>query len=295
MSAAAGTLLLHDDLRDAVAYCREVTRTRAANFYWGLRLTPEPQRSAMYAIYAWMREADDIVDGASAGSDAARSIHAFRVQTRTALAGEAGDPKSLWRALAAVSRAYPLDASDFEAMIDGQIADLQPRRLQDGADLRRYCEQVASSVGRVCVRIWGYQSPDALVLASERGVAFQLVNVIRDVAEDARMGRVYIPQDHFDAAGIDVDALLRWQDPPRCHRLMDGMITAARERFEASAQLDSLIEPSCRPTLRGLTGMYRALLERMAARPERVVQCRVSVPKLQKLLVILGARLSGVR
>jgi len=295
MSATAGTLLLHEDLRDAVQYCREVTRARAANFYWGLRLTPEPQRSAMYAIYAWMREADDIVDGASAGSDVARSIQTFRAHTRLALRGEVAEPTSLWRALAAVARAYPLDASDFEAMIDGQIADLRPQRLQHEVELRHYCEQVASSVGRVCVRVWGYQSPDALALASERGVAFQMVNVIRDVAEDARMGRVYIPQERFDGAGIDVDGLLQWRDPPRCLALLEGMIESARDRFEASAPLESMIEPTCRPTLRGLTGMYRALLERMSTDPERVVRQRVSVPTLQKALVILRARLAGGR
>jgi phytoene synthase len=295
MSAATGTLLLTEDLRDAVEYCREVTRTRAANFYWGLRLTPEPQRSAMYAIYAWMREADDIVDGASAANDAAQSIQAFRVHTRLALLGEVAEPTSLWRALAAVARAYPLVMSDFEAMIDGQIADLRPQRLQRETELRQYCEQVASSVGRVCVRVWGYQGKDALALASERGVAFQMVNVIRDVAEDARMGRIYIPQERFDDAGVDLDGLLHWREPSRCLALIEGMIKAARDRFEASTPLESMIEPTCRPTLRGLTGMYRALLERLAADPERVVRQRVSVPTLQKALVIFRARLAGRR
>jgi len=295
MSAAAGTLLLHEDLRDAVQYCREVTRTRAANFYWGLRLTPEPQRSAMYAIYAWMREADDIVDGAPAGSDAARSIQLFRAHTQLALRGDVGEPTLLWRALAAVASAYPLELSDFDAMIDGQIADLRPRRLQREVEFRRYCEQVASSVGRVCIRVWGYQDEHALALASERGVAFQMVNVIRDIAEDARMGRVYIPQERLDGAGVDVDGLLHWREPRRCRALIDGMIAAARDRFEASASLDAMIEPTCRPTLRGLTGMYRALLERMAGDPERIVRERVSVPRLQKALVILRARLAGGR
>jgi len=290
MSATAGTLLLTAELRDAVEHCREITRTRAANFYWGLRLTPEPQRSAMYAIYAWMREADDIVDGASAESNASHAIATFRAHTHRALRGEAVEGTSLWRALAAVARVYPLDASDFEAMIDGQIADLRPQRLQTESELRQYCQQVASSVGRVCVRVWGYRSPDALALASERGVAFQMVNVIRDVAEDARMGRVYIPHERLASAGVDVDGLLQWRDPTRCRALLEGMIQTARERFEASAPLDQLIEPSCRPTLRGLTGMYRALLERMAADPARVVRQRVSVPALQKAWVILRAR-----
>ncbi len=295
MSTTSEALLLQEDLRDAVEYCRDVTRARAANFYWGLRLTPEPQRSAMYTIYAWMREADDIVDGTSVDGDAASTIQAFRANTRLALRGTVAEPTSLWRAFAAVARAYPLDLNDFEAMIDGQIADLRPQRLHQEEELRQYCEQVASSVGRVCVRVWGYQCVDALALASERGVAFQMVNVIRDVAEDARMGRVYIPQARFDRAGIDLEALLQWRDPPRCMALLEGMIDAARDRFEVSAPLESMIEPACRPTLRGLTGMYRALLERLAADPERVVRQRVSVPTLQKALVIVRARLAGER
>ena len=111
----------------AIAVCREITRTRAGNFYWGLRLTPEPRRSAMYAIYAWMREADDIVDGqvfgaqsgaTSRANSGASDIHAFRSATVDALAGRSLSDKPIWRALSAVAREYPLDSSDFHSMID---------------------------------------------------------------------------------------------------------------------------------------------------------------------------------
>ena len=201
MSLVAGNALLSDpSVRDAVAACREITRHRAANFYWGLRLTPEPKRSAMYSIYAWMREADDLVDGrGSAGPGDSMTIEAFRAATVEALAGETRSVDPIWRSLSAVAREYPLDPCDFHSMIDGQLADLQPRQLANWCELECYCRQVASTVGSICVRIWGYDDPRAIELAIDRGIAFQLTNILRDVVEDVGLGRVYLPYDELES------------------------------------------------------------------------------------------------
>ena len=192
MSAVAESALQSDaEIRAAVAVCREITRVRAGNFYWGLRLTPEPRRSAMYTIYAWMRQADDIVDGQTAGSVAGASdILAFRNATVEALASRSRSIEPVWRALSEVAREYEFDVSDFHSMIDGQVADLQPRRIENWEELRNYCCQVAGTVGTVCVRVWGYEDPRALVLAVDRGIAFQLTNILRDVVEDVGLGRI---------------------------------------------------------------------------------------------------------
>ncbi len=298
MSALAANALRDDPkIRDAVSICREITKVRAANFYWGLRLTPEPKRSAMYAIYAWMRKADDIVDsGASHGRDAEHGreeVAAFRRATVAALAGNCALDDPLWYALSAVARGYPLDADDFHVMLDGQLADLEPRRFTDAPQLRTYCEQVASSVGSLCVRIWGYSDPRALALARERGIAFQLTNILRDVVEDLSMGRVYVPQTEFDQAEVTAEQLSRWEKPQQCDALMRSMICQAREHFARSRPLDALIDPSCRPTSWALTEIYEQILERIARDPSQVARGRVSLSLARKVMIALRARRMG--
>ena len=283
-------------IRRAVADCREITRTRAGNFYWGLRLTPEPQRSAMYSIYAWMREADDIADELDADPSArATRIAAFRAATDQALAGATPHGASIWKALAVVSREYSLDARDFHSMLDGQIADLQPRRIHEWDELRTYCTQVASTVGCVCVRIWGYDDPAAIGLAIDRGIAFQLTNIVRDVIEDIGRGRVYLPACDFARVGITPEELSRWSNPRACADLMGQMIGRARDHFERSAPLEAMITPACRPTLRAMTEIYRQLLEQIARDPSRVTRERVALSTVRKILIGLRATSIGGR
>ncbi len=298
MSVAPPSALLSDpSTRHAISACRAVTRARAANFYWGLRLTPEPKRSAMFAVYAWMREVDDLVDertGGSAGSERAR-VDAFERTTMEALQGHRCGDAPIWRALAAVAREYPLDASDFRGMIDGQRADLVARPVRSWSELESYCGQVASTVGRVCVRIWGFTDPAAMSLATSRGIAFQLTNILRDVREDAQLGRTYIPSDALEAVGLSLEYLLAWSNPDACHCVLAEVASRARDHYESSAPLEGLIDSDCRATLRALTGIYRALLDRMNDDLSQVVRGRVSIPAHHKLLIALRARWAGHR
>jgi phytoene synthase len=299
MSAAAGW----EDPRvmRAVAACRRITRQRAANFYWGLRLTPEPKRSAMYAIYAWMRRADDIVDGASntlSTDDLRAQVDSFRGSTRRALSGDDadavscadGDLAATWIALAATARAYPLEAAEFDAMLDGQIEDCVPRAMRTREELDQWCWKVASTVGIVCVRVWGHRPGPAIELAADRGIAFQLTNVIRDFTEDLARDRVYLPQEDFDAAGLTPQSLASWIDPVRCHAFVLWQCERARALYRSSEPLDSLVSPDCAPVLRALTEIYRQLLERIAANPEAIVRRRVSLPIWRKIAIGLSAR-----
>lgn len=292
MSLSSASMLTSDPrVREAIDHCRRVTRTRAGNFYWGLRLTPEPRRSAMYAIYAWMRQADDIVDGTSSSeSERGARVASFRRATERALTGTAEPGDRLFCALAAVASEFPLEKADFHSMIDGQLADLVPQRIKNWDELREYCCQVAGTVGSVCVRIWGYDRAEAIPLAFQRGIAFQLTNILRDVVEDVSMGRVYLPQELFDRFGITPAQLCAWSDPPRCDALMRSMITTAREHFESSRSLESMIDAPCRPTLRALTGIYEELLNKIARDPSQVVRKRVALPTIQKVIIALRAR-----
>ncbi len=289
------SLLTNDpQIREAVAACRAVTRTRAGNFYWGLRLTPEPQRSAMYAIYAWMREADDLADSDQAGCGSRiRGVEDFRAATDDALAGTTTSAAPVWRALAAVAREFPLNPADFHGMLDGQLADLQPRQIQTWDELIHYCTQVASTVGCVCVRVWGYHDPAAIGLAVERGIAFQLTNIVRDVSEDIGRGRIYLPACEFERVGVSPKQLAAWEKPAQCTALLESAINRAREAFAHSAPLDGMITPECRPTLCAMSEIYRQLLERIARQPSQVVRRRVSLSTLRKVFIGLRAKSMG--
>lgn len=285
----------------AVEACRRITRQRAANFYWGLRLTPEPKRSAMYAIYAWMRRADDIVDGAaeSLPMESLRAqVEAFRASTRRVLSGDDSEAagcadaelSATWIALAATARAYPLEAAEFDAMVDGQLEDAVARSMRTRAELEQWCWKVASTVGIICVRVWGHRPGPAIELAADRGIAFQLTNVIRDFTEDLGRDRIYLPADEFAAAGLTPQSLASWSDPARCREFVSAQCERARCLYRKSEPLDALVSPDCAPVLRALTEIYRQLLERIAADPEAIVRRRVSLPIWRKIAIGLSAR-----
>lgn len=167
-----GTLIDVPTDESAREYCRALTRREARNFYYGLRLLPEPQRSGLYCIYAWMRQIDDIADDEHDGRNPTIELERFRTQTREAFEGKVGTAP-MWRGFSATIRQFALDPHPFDDMIQGQQADLtfvQPETMED---LAAYCQQVASSVGRICISIWGYRGESALDLPTNEGSRFR--------------------------------------------------------------------------------------------------------------------------
>ena len=285
----------------ALLYCREVTRRRARNFYYGLKLLPEPQRSALYAIYAWMRRADDLVDAAGEGGKTAETkLVDFGRKTVDAVGGAAAGTTSARTAmrdpvlvgLHEVARRFPLDVELFRAMLEGQLDDLAGRSYRTFADLREYCERVASSVGLVCISIWGYEGEEAPTLAVERGIAFQLTNILRDVNQDLDSGRVYLPREDFERHGITPETLRAWADPVRCRSFLLEQIDRAEDFYRRSEPLDDMITPACRPTLWTMTRIYHGLLRQMRADPARIIRGRrVRLGALNKGTIVIRARL----
>ena len=168
----------------ALEACAEITRTQARNFYHGLRLLPSPKREALYAVYAWMRIADDIADEEGASADARRArLDELAAGTRHALAGEARDDAPVLVALAAISRRYALPAADFEGALEGQRMDLEPRVYATFAETELYCDRVASTVGRICLDIWGVRDGADAARAREL-VAWGVDSIITDRPAD---------------------------------------------------------------------------------------------------------------
>ena len=289
------------DLAPAYAWCRDVARRRARNFYYGLKLTPEPRRSAVYAIYAWMRTGDDLVDDAGEPAEKRARLEGFARATAKALDGHAGADAApvagapqMWAAFAGTVARFGVARRDVAAMLAGLGEDIDHNGYATIEELERYCGRVASSVGRVCVTIWGVREgvsmEEAFALADRRGVAFQLTNIMRDFAEDFDEGRVYLPQESFYRAGVTPEALRRWENPAACALLVSDLAAVARGAFDGSAALEEMVDPACAPTLWAMTRIYSGLLRKIEDRPARVVgETRIRLQSIHKAILAMRA------
>jgi phytoene synthase len=274
-------------------YCRDLTRREAKNFYYGLKLLKEPKRSAMYALYAYMRLVDDIADDDANGrtiEQRAADLAQWAVLTRAAIAaGESGEaPRGhiVWPAFAAMVGKYKVPAQLFDDMIAGQRQDLTPVPMATFDDLHQYCYRVASVVGVASLYVWGFDGGEATVdLAIDRGIAFQLTNVLRDLREDAARGRCYLPADELTRFGVSEESIAQGEESPAFLDLMRFQITRAREYYGRSAPLEEKVRPDSRATLGAMTAIYRGILEKIAEDPARVLHQRVGLGKMKKLLI----------
>ena len=283
------------DRQTRLAYerCAEVVRRRARNFWYGLRLTPEPKRSALYAIYAWMREADDLADEPGPTTEQRRTaLQRFRDRTAPILDGAAPDgDEPMWLALADVVRRHELPADAFHEMIDGQILDLDWGACPDRATLDRFCELVASTVGRVCVAVWGHDGHPAVAeMVRRRGLALQQTNVLRDLREDRERGRVYLPADELDAAGLDIESIVAWRDPERCEAFVRTQVDLVEAHYEAASTLEGHLDPDARATSWAMVEIYHGLLRRIADAPGRLARDRVTLGRWRKVRIAWKAR-----
>lgn len=285
----------------AYAACRAIARREAKNFYYSFVALPAHKRDAMCAIYAFMRHADDISDDESKDHAARRAELALWTEAWRDPTAAGGDP--VFVAVRDTQNRFAIPDNLLEQLIQGIAMDLQPeaasRTHTDGLDsfptfpdLYRYCYYVASVVGLVCIRIFGYSSPAAEKLAEETGIAFQLTNILRDVREDAERGRVYIPADELAASGTsaaqlaDVRSGAELTDSQR--RVLAGIARRARAYYQSADRLLPLISSDSRPALRVLVKIYSRLLTQIEARRFDVFTTRVQVPTWQKLLILSG-------
>ena len=303
------------------AYCEQLTRAKARNFYYGLKLLPEPKRSDMFALYAYMRLIDDIADGeddngevqvrvngnehingsgclqpARTSEQREHDLEAWRVVTGAVLVGDArfaaAAGHEAWPAFADMARRNRLPQRLFDDVIAGQRQDLRPAAFETFDQLHEYCYRVAGTVGLASIHVWGFTGgDDTRQLAIDRGVAFQLTNILRDIREDADRGRTYLPQDDLAAAGLTGDDVRAGRaDAGRFVELMRQQIARAELYYERSAGLESRIAPDSRPTLVAMTEIYRGLLRKLAADPARVLRERVSLSLFTKVLIGWRAR-----
>jgi 15-cis-phytoene synthase len=285
----------------AVAYsvCRSITRSSAKNFYYAFLVLPAAKRQALCAVYAYMRRCDDIADDFKIPAYERRQrLEAWLDGFHRAESGHPTDDPVLL-ALADTQRRFKIPVELLDQLAYGTGMDIQddaaggssgPAELKilyrSFSDLRQYCYRVASVVGLVCIRIFGYQDPLAESLAENLGLAFQLTNIIRDVQEDAAMGRIYLPAEDLERFKIATSEFREKAIPERLRWLLAAEADRAREYYSSAKDLMLLIDEDSQPALWVLTTIYRRLLEKISDRKYNVFGKKISLTVREKVIIL---------
>jgi phytoene synthase len=281
------------DLDASFAYCRRLAKRTAKNFYYSFLALPADVRRDMCALYAYMRVCDDLGDEEGVPAEARReSLRTWRQDVLHALeTGDSAHP--VLPALADVVRRRGVPHEPLLDVIAGVEMDLSPVRYQTFAQLSDYCYHVAGAVGVCCIHVWGFEGDEAIRRAVECGRAFQLTNILRDLGEDARMGRVYLPQEDLDRFGYDPAGFALGRTDDAFRRLMQFQVARARDDYRRSEPLARLLTPTGRPVLAAMRRIYGGLLDQIERRDYDVFRRRVALPRWKKLAFVAAAVLRG--
>jgi len=272
---------------------RRLAHRRGANFSLGFRLLPPGKRRAVYAAYAACRIPDDLVDEAEAGVSRAelhRRLDDWVGELERTYAGRPN--RTATRALAEVLARYPIPKSALLGLVEGCRMDLERRRYATFTDLERYCELVAVTISEISLAIFGVLRVEARSAGRHLAMALQLTNICRDVGEDLGRDRIYLPQEELERFGVGEDDLRAERVAGAEYaNLMAFECERAREHFEAANALPGMIRADARPAVRVMGGVYRRVLDRVAAKPGAAFQRRVELPRWQRLIAIAAGLL----
>lgn len=292
--------MTHQQLSHAYAVCRGVARRTAKNFYYGFLVLPSEKRNALCAVYAFMRHADDIADDPTLEiTQKKQRLGDWLQAAKRVFSGEPTDDPVLM-ALADAQQKFRVPTDLFEKLVYGTSLDLEipPASAEAPAilcstfeDLKQYCYYVASVVGLVCIHIFGYEDKKAEILAEDCGLAFQLTNIIRDVREDAGMGRIYIPEIDLALVGLNATnfSAAALADPASAQQLrpvLEYEADRARKFYQSGKWLMELVHEDSRGALWVLVEIYSRLLRKIADRNYDVFTERVSLSTWEKLRVL---------
>jgi phytoene synthase len=272
-------------LEESYLHCERIARAKAKNFYYSFLVLPKPKRLAMCAVYAFMRECDDLSDESGATT---QRLDAWREDLHRSLDGSMAD-HALWPAFADTVHRYNIPRVYLEDMIDGVSSDLsftQPRNFEE---LYRYCYRVASVVGLTITHIFGFRDARALEMAEKCGIAFQLTNIIRDVKEDIGNQRIYLPADWMERYGVTEAHLRAGATSPALHDLLAELGARARQYFEFSRPLIGMVQPDSQGSLWALIEIYDRLLKKIVAADYHVLETRHALSLAEKLGILLRA------
>lgn len=281
-------------LETAYGVCRHIARSSARNFYYGFLALPRRKRNALSAVYAFMRQADDLSDDASLSIPERRRKLGEWLDRYHKVAEGAPTDDPVFMALRHSQERYNIPTALLDKLVQGTAMDLYAKAPDEAqpegvviayrtfAELYDYCYHVASVVGLTCIRIFGYREPFAEQLAEEVGVAFQLTNILRDIKEDASLGRIYIPQEDLEQFGISAHELVAGSNLARIRPLLEMEANRAREFYKAADKLLPLIDEDSQGALWTLVTIYHRLLECIAERQYDVFSTRIRLSGIEK-------------
>jgi len=284
----------------AYSVCKGITRRAARNFYYAFLVLPRRKREALYAVYAFMRRCDDITDDPRLSpAERRQQLETWVDALHEAQQGHPTDDAILL-ALTDAQRRFTIPSGLLDELALGTAMDVEESELPALAadtpglsihyktfeELRAYCYRVASVVGLVCIHVFGYRDPSAEPLAERCGLAFQLTNIIRDVKEDAGLGRIYLPEEDLAKFGLTVSDVLASPDPARFRPLLAMEADRAREFYASGEELIPYISEDSQPALWVLVTIYRSLLERIAEKQYDVFTAKVALSTWEKLRIL---------
>ena len=264
-------------------YCQQKAAASGSSFYYSFLFLPPERRRAITALYAFCREVDDVVDETEDLQLAATKLAWWRAELANYAGGKAQHPVT--KALEPFRESFSISVEKLNQIIDGMEMDLTQTRYLDWPGLERYCYHVASVVGLLAAGIFGYRDARTLGYARELGIAFQLTNIIRDVGEDARKNRIYLPMDDLKRFGVPAADILQARETPAFRELMAFEAARAREHYEKAMQaLPAQDRKAQRPGL-VMAAIYRTLLDEIERDGFRVLSQKTSLTPLRKLWI----------
>jgi phytoene synthase len=263
-------------------------RKSGSNFYYSFLVLPAEKRRAFYAVYAFMRYCDDISDGDAGLESKRKSLRDWRSRLDAAFSGNTQN-NPIFPAFSDTVHRFSIPSQYFHWIIDGAEMDLGISDYETFEELYRYCFNVASAVGLVCLQIFGFREERAKKLAEQCGIAFQLTNILRDIKEDAERGRVYLPAEDLKKFGYTREELKKGVLDERFRKLMRFETERIREYYEAARNLLPLVEKASRPSLWAMITIYERILDRIVERQFDVFRDRVRVDAGEKLMIALRA------
>ncbi len=278
-------------MTDHHQYCQDKAAASGSSFYYSFMFLPAERRRAITALYAYCREVDDVVDECTDPGVARTKLAWWRNEVARLYAGNPQHPVT--RALADIIGPFDITEDQLIMVIEGMAMDLEYNRYPDFATLQTYCHRVAGVVGLMSARIFGYTDPRTLEYAADLGLAFQLTNIIRDVGEDARRNRVYLPLDELAAAGLDPAQIVHCQDSEAFHQLMLQQVNRAIATYD---QAFTKLPPQDRKAqIPGIimAAIYRTLLEEIRDDGCRVLTHRTSLTPVRKLWIAWKTWIKG--
>jgi phytoene synthase len=279
------------ELKVSYAWCRDLTRRSQSNFYYSFFTLPKPLFRDMCVLYAFMRVSDDLGDDQQLSVDRrAELIADWRAQLAGAVDSRRLDHPLLPALLDVISR-HAVPPQYLFDVIDGVEMDLHPAGFETFEELSDYCYHVAGAVGLCCIHIWGFSDPEAIPLAIECGLAFQLTNILRDLAEDARVGRCYLPREDLRRFGLTTSDLGAAMATESFRKLIAWEITRTRHHFTNAEKLLGLVNRPGKPILASMLQTYSALLDEVDRRGAEVEGSRVHLGRFRKVRIALWSLL----